>query len=386
MIPYGRQHITQNDVDSVVKVLQSDFLTQGPMVPRFEEAVSVFVNAKYAVAMNSATSALHAACVAIELSAEDWLWTSPNTFVASANCGLYCGAKIDFVDIDLDTNNISIDALTKKLEQAYVLGCLPKVLVAVHFAGQSCKMREIYALSKKYGFKVIEDASHAIGGKYLGNYIGECKYSDITVFSFHPVKIITTGEGGMAVTNNEELAHRMRLLRGHGITRDKKYMKKENPEYWYYEQISLGYNYRMTDISAALGLSQLKRVDEYVLKRNELAQKYKLLLKASNGISSQVIDADCYSSYHLFVVQLHSEKKNIRNNVLNFLISKGIGAGVHYIPVHLQPYYVNLGFKKGSFVNAEKYYEKAITLPLYPDLSIEQLSYISTSLCEVLEN
>lgn len=386
MIPYGRQDVTQHDIDTVVEVLRSDFLTQGPMVPRFEEAVSEFVNAKYAVAMNSATSALHAACVAIGLSDKDWLWTSPNTFVASANCGMYCGAKIDFVDIDPQTFNISIDALTKKLEQAYLLGCVPKVLIAVHFAGQSCRMKDIYALSKKYGFKIIEDASHAIGGKYFDSYIGSCQYSDITVFSFHPVKIITTGEGGIAVTNNTEYAHLMRLVRGHGITRDKKYIKKQNPENWYYEQISLGYNYRMTDISAALGLSQLKRVDEYVSKRNELAKEYQLLLRKSKEIVPQIINSDCYSSYHLFVIQLTSEKKITRNNVLNSLNSKGIGAAIHYIPVHMQPYYKNLGFKKGNFENAEKYYENTITLPLYPDLSIEQINYISTSLCEILEN
>ena len=278
MLPYGKQDIVQTDINAVLDVLKSDFLTQGPKVPLFEKSVSDYCGAKYGIAVNSATSALHIACLALCLEKGDWLWTSPNSFVASANCGLYCKAKVDFIDIDAQTYNISVDKLEKKLIQAKKENKLPKVVIPVHFSGQSCDMRGIYKLSKKYGFKIIEDASHAIGGKYLDQPIGGCQYSDITIFSFHPVKIITTAEGGMATTNNVQLAEKMNLYRSHGITRDKRLMKKSLNESWYYQQIDLGFNYRMTELQAALGISQMKRLDGFIKKRHIAISAYKSLL------------------------------------------------------------------------------------------------------------
>ena len=379
-IPYGRQDISEADVQAVVNVLQSDFLTQGPAVPAFERLVSEYCDARYAVAVNSATSALHIACLAVGLSKGDWLWTSPITFVASANCGLYCGARVDFVDIDPDTYNMSVDALREKLEKAEVDGNLPKVVIPVHFAGQSCAMREIKALADRYGFYLIEDAAHAIGGKYLGEPVGNCRYSDITVFSFHPVKIITTGEGGMAVTNDESLTRRMRLLRSHGVTRDADEMTHRPDGQWYYQQIDLGFNYRMTDIQAALGVSQMWRLDDFVSRRHKIAYEYNNALEElSLTLPFQL--PDCYPSYHLFPIRV---QRTERSRVFNSLRENGIGVNVHYIPVYRQPYYAQLGFKAGMCREAENYYAEAISLPMYPMLSEAQHRKVIESLREVV--
>jgi len=370
MIPYGRQDITQADINSVIKVLQSDFLTQGPQVPKFEKVVSQYCNVKYALATNSATSALHLACLSLGLNNNDWLWTTSITFVASANCGLYCGAKVDFVDINPATYNICPEVLEKKLVKAKKLGKLPKIVIPVHLCGQSCDMKSIYKLSKEYGFKIIEDASHAIGGKYLNEPIGNCKYSDITVFSFHPVKIITTGEGGMALTNNNKLFKRMSLLRSHGITRDPSQMTKQADGDWYYQQIELGYNYRMTDIQAALGVSQLKRLDDYVSRRHELSTRYNELLKDFPLVIPYQHN-DGYSAFHLYIIRL--KNKNKHKQVFEYLRKNGIGVNLHYIPVYHQPYYEAMGFKKGYCLEAENYYNEAISLPMYATLSeVEQ--------------
>jgi UDP-4-amino-4,6-dideoxy-N-acetyl-beta-L-altrosamine transaminase len=372
MIPYGKHEINQQDIDSVVKVLKSDFITQGPLVPKFETKVCSYSGAKYAVAVNSATSALHLACLSLNLGHGDWLWTSPITFVASANCGLYCGAQIDFVDIDPNTHNISIEALTYKLKNAEIEGKLPKILIPVHFSGNPCDMLSIYNLSVRYGFQIIEDASHAIGAKYKDNKIGNCKYSDITVFSFHPVKMITTGEGGMALTNDKSLARRMERLRSHGITKDIHEMKSEDCGPWYYEQIELGFNYRMTDIQAALGISQIERLDYYVKKRNLLADRYCKLL-ADMPLSLTEISVDSYSSMHIFVVTLELKKiKKSYKDFFNSMRHNGVGVMLHYIPVHLQPFYKAMGFKAGDFPTSENYYSKALTLPLFPTMKFEE--------------
>lgn len=369
MIPYGRQDITEADIAAVVNVLQSDWLTQGPVVPRFEQAVVDKTGARYAVAVNSATSALHIACLALDLGPGDWLWTSPNTFVASANCGLYCGAKIDFVDIDPRTYNMSPIGLEQKLIEAERLGLLPKIVIPVDFAGQSCDMEGIHALSLRYGFKIIEDASHAIGGRYKDRAIGSCQWSDITVFSFHPVKIITTGEGGMALTNDSELVNRMQLLRSHGITRDKQRMQGESPGAWYYEQIELGLNYRMTDIQAALGLSQLERLDQYVAQRQYIASVYD---RALDGlpVTRPFQNHDTYSAYHLYVIQVDKQQTTLdRNALFGELRDAGIGVNVHYIPVHMQPYYQTLGFSVGDFPESERYYANTLSIPIYAKLT-----------------
>ncbi len=386
MIPYGRQSIAQADIDAVVSVLQSDFLTQGPKVPEFEEAMTQYCGAKYAVAVNSATSALHVACLALGLGTGDILWTSPITFVASANCGLYCGAKVDFVDVDPHTYNLCPKALQRKLEVAQSIGQLPKIVVPVHLSGQPCDMEAIDALSKQYGFRVIEDASHAIGGRYKDELIGNCRYSDITVFSFHPVKIITTGEGGMALTDNPELAQCMVLLRSHGITRDPDlYYDIEdlqpidgyNPpgkrlQSFYYEQISLGFNYRMSDIHAALGLSQMKRLDAYVAKRKELANRYDELL-ADLPVTCPWQHPDGSSAWHLYIIRLKLDKlNNTQIQVLNSMKTQGIGVNIHYIPVHTQPWYRRMGFGLGMFAEAEKYYQSAVTLPLFATMTDKQ--------------
>jgi len=370
MIPYGRQDINQADIDAVINVLKSDFLTQGNQVPKFEKAVSSYCNASYAVAVNSATSALHLACLSLNLGKGDYLWTSPISFVASANCGLFCGAKVDFVDINPKTYNLDSNKLKDKLIQAKAKNKLPKIVIPVHFAGQSCDMKSIYELSKEYGFKIIEDASHAIGGKYLNEPIGNCKYSDITVFSFHPVKIITTGEGGMALTNNNKLFKHMSLLRSHGITRDPSQMTKQADGDWYYQQIELGYNYRMTDIQAALGVSQLKRLDDYVSRRHELSTRYNELLKDFPLVIPYQHN-DGYSAFHLYIIRL--KNKNKHKQVFEYLRKNGIGVNLHYIPVYHQPYYEAMGFKKGYCLEAENYYNEAISLPMYATLSeVEQ--------------
>lgn len=365
MIPYGRQDITQADIDAVVEVLQSDFLTQGPMVPRFEQGVARHVGAAHALAVNSATSALHIACLALGLGEGDRLWTSPITFVASANCALYCGAQVDFVDIDPRTYNLCPEALEHKLQVAEREGALPKVLVAVHLCGQPCDMQAISVLAKRYDFKVIEDASHAIGGKYRGEFIGNCRYSDITIFSFHPVKIITTAEGGMALTNSAELAEKMALLRSHGITRDPAQMTHAADGPWYYQQIDLGFNYRMTELQAALGVSQLQRLDQYVARRHELAARYDRLLAALPVIAPWQ-HPDSYSGLHLYVVRLKLEQiGKSHREVFESLREQGIGVNLHYIPVHTQPYYQRMGFKQGDFPEAERYYAEAISLPMF---------------------
>lgn len=385
MIPYGRQDITQTDIDAVVSVLQSDFLTQGPQVPLFENSVAEHVGAKFALAVNSATSALHIACLSLGLGYGDWLWTTPITFVASANCGLYCGAKIDFVDIDPRTYNLCPLALEEKLIQAKKHNRLPKVVVAVHLCGQPCDMQAIHALSQKYGFRVIEDASHAIGGKYQNEFIGNCRYSDITVFSFHPVKIITTAEGGMALTNDEELATKMSLLRSHGITRDPAQMTHAPDGPWYYQQIDLGYNYRMTELQAALGYTQLQRLDAYVARRHELAKRYDLMLSAL-PLTCPWQHPDSYSGLHLYVIRLNLlNNRKTHQQIFSELRENGIGVNLHYIPVHLQPYYANMGFQSGYLPQAEQYYAEAISLPMYQTLTNEQQDRVVTSLKRVLE-
>ncbi|MGE4440206.1 MAG: UDP-4-amino-4,6-dideoxy-N-acetyl-beta-L-altrosamine transaminase [Desulfomicrobium sp.] len=365
MIPYGRQQICQADIDAVVTVLRSDFLTQGPVVPCFEQAVAGHVGAGHGVAVNSATSALHIACLALGLGPGEWLWTSPITFVASANCGLYCGAKVDFVDIDPRTYNLCPNALAKKLEHAEREGRLPKIVVPVHLCGQPSDMAAIHNLGKRYGFRIIEDASHAIGGKYRGEFIGNCRYSDITIFSFHPVKIITTAEGGMATTNDPDLAERMSLLRSHGITRDPSVMIHEPDGPWYYQQIDLGYNYRMTELQAALGVSQMKRLDEFVSRRHSLARRYDKML-ADYPVITPWQHPDSYSGLHLYVIRLNpNQTDRPRFKVFESLRRQGIGVNVHYIPVHTQPYYRKLGFKPGDFPQAENYYAEAISLPMF---------------------
>lgn len=372
MIPYGRQDITQADIDAVVGVLCSDFLTQGPQVPLFEQRVAQHVGAQHALAVNSATSALHIACLALGLGQGDWLWTTPITFVASANCGLYCGAQIDFVDIDPRTYNLCPQALERKLQKAEREGRLPKVLVAVHLCGQPCDMAAIHALSQRYGFKVIEDASHAIGGKYRGEFIGNGRYSDITVFSFHPVKIITTAEGGMALTNHTELANKMALLRSHGITREQAQMTQEADGPWYYQQIDLGFNYRMTELQAALGVSQMQRLNQYVARRHQLAQRYDELLKAL-PVTTPWQHPDSYSGMHLYVIRLQLDKvARTHRQVFEALRELGIGVNLHYIPVHTQPYYQRMGFKPGDFPEAQRYYAEAISLPMFQTMTEAQ--------------
>ena len=385
MIPYGRQDINQADIDSVVDVLQSDFLTQGPQVPLFEKKVSDYCGAEYGVAVNSATSALHIACLALGLGKGDYLWTSPNTFVSSANCGLYCGAQVDFVDINPLTYNLSPEELEKKLIQAKQYNKLPKIVIPVHFAGQSCDMRKIYSLSQEYGFKIIEDASHAIGGKYLDQPIGGCQYSDITVFSFHPVKIITTAEGGLATTNNKKLSECMQLFRSHGVTRDPGLMTKEAEGSWYYQQVELGFNYRMTELQAALGISQMQRLDEFITKRHKLQERYDLLLE-DLPIIKPYQDKDGYSALHLYPIQVQKDKlKSTRKEIFEALRKNSIGVNIHYIPVHTQSYYENMGFKKGDFPNAESYYESVISIPLFYAMTFEQQDQVIAVLEKVLK-
>ncbi|MGB7399893.1 UDP-4-amino-4,6-dideoxy-N-acetyl-beta-L-altrosamine transaminase [Castellaniella sp.] len=384
MIPYGRQDITQADVDAVVEVLKSDFLTQGPKVPIFEQTIAEKVGARHAVAVNSATSALHIACLALELGPGDWLWTTPITFVASANCGLYCGAQVDFVDIDPRTYNMNPAALQDKLEQAEQLGRLPKVVVPVHLCGQPCDMAAIHALSQRYGFKVVEDASHAIGGKYRDEYVGNCSYSDITIFSFHPVKIITTAEGGVAVTNDDKLAGRMELFRSHGVTRDPKLMTHPPDGPWYYQQVALGLNYRMTELQAALGISQMNRLDDYVAARHRIAERYDLLL-ADLPVTTPWQHPDGYSGLHLYVIRLHLDQiKKTHREVFDSLRQQGIGVNVHYIPVHTQPYYESMGFQVGNFPHAEHYYQEAISLPMFQTLTTSQQDEVVRALRQAI--
>jgi UDP-4-amino-4,6-dideoxy-N-acetyl-beta-L-altrosamine transaminase len=371
MIPYGRQSIGEEDIAAVVAVLRSDFLTQGPAVPRFETAVAERVGAKHAVAVNSATSALHIACLALGVGPGDRVWTSPNTFVASANCARYCGAEVDFVDIDPATWNLSVPALERILAITETQGKLPKVVIPVHLCGQSCDMQAIHALGRRYGFRIVEDASHAIGATYQGRPVGDCRYSDIAVFSFHPVKIITTGEGGLALTNDAELAWRMAALRTHGITRDPARLQAQNPAPWHYEQQMLGFNYRMIDLEAALGLSQLGRLDAFIARRNELAQRYDRLL-AGLPLQLPAVKQECRSSFHIYVVRLKDGDPARHRRVFEAMRAGGVGVNLHYAPVHLQPDFRKLGFAPGMFPEAEAYGSSAITLPLYPAMTERQ--------------
>ncbi len=386
MIPYGRQDITQKDIDLVVDTLCSDFITQGTMGPQFESVVADFCDSRHAVAVNSATSALHLSCLALGLGPGDWLWTSPITFVASSNCGLFCGANVDFVDIDPRTYNLCPQALERKLVTAEKSGCLPKVIIPVHLCGQPCDMQGIHALAKKYDFKVIEDASHAIGAKYQGELVGAGRYSDITVFSFHAVKIVTTGEGGMALTDDDELADKMRLLRSHGITRDSHQMTNAPDGPWYYQQITLGFNYRMTDIQAALGVSQMQRLDNYVKSRRIIADRYNANF-AELPVTIPWQHPDSYSSFHLYVVRLQLDKiRPSHRHVFEVLRKNGIGINLHYIPVYDQPYYHQFGFKKDDFPQAESYYSEAISLPMYPTLNEETQDRVINSLKRALQS
>ena len=381
MIPYGRQHIEQSDIDSVVEVLRSDFLTQGPRVVEFEMAVAAYVGAAHGLAVNSATSALHIACMALDLGPGDWLWTSSNTFLASANCAVYCGAEVDFVDIDPATYNMSVSALAAKLKQAEALGRLPKVVVPVHFAGQSCDMRGIAELAARYGFKVIEDASHAVGGRYLDRPVGCCAYSDIAVFSFHPVKIITTAEGGLALTNDARLARKMDLARCHGMTRASDLMEGESDGPWYYQQVALGYNYRMTELQAALGVSQVRSIDRFVARRHELAARYDRLLEGL-PLKRPWQSPDAYSALHLYPIVLNDSSE--RRRVFEGMRAADILVNVHYIPVHLQPFYRRRGSRPGDCPQAEAYYAGAISLPLYFDLTLDQQDRVVAVLAGLL--
>lgn len=384
MIPYGRQNITHADIDAVVETLTSDYLTQGPRIPEFEGLVCDLVGAKHAVAGNSATSMLHIACLALGLKEGGLLWTSPNTFVASSNCALYCGASVDFVDISPTTFNLDIDALEVKLKRAEKAGALPDVIVAVHFGGQSCDMRNIARLSKQYGFKVIEDASHCIGGHYDDKLIGNCAYSDIAIFSFHPVKIITTMEGGLATTNDSVLFQTMMRLRTHGITRDPEFLQQSENYGWYYEQLELGLNYRITDVQAALGISQLTRIEENISRRRALAERYHTLLEPL-PVAGQESDPASNSAWHLYVIRLLGvDSLKQKSLIFDSLRERGIGVNVHYIPVHTQPYYRELGFDWGMFPAAEKYYTQAISIPMFPELKESEQDYIVDELKKLL--
>jgi len=384
MIPYGKQDITQQDIDTVVDVLKSDFLTQGPQVPAFEKSLTDFTGAKHALAVNSATSALHIACLALGLGQDDILWTTPITFVASSNCALYCGASVDFVDIDPATYNLCPVALEQKLKLAKQKNSLPKILVAVHLCGQPCDMEALAELSLKYGFKIIEDASHAIGGRYLNTVIGSCEYSDITVFSFHPVKIVTTAEGGAALTNNKTLAAKMALYRSHGITRDETLMEHSSDGAWYYEQVELGFNYRMTELQAALGVSQMKRLDDFVIARHQLAIRYYEKL-AGLPITLPYQLPNTYSGLHLFVIRLNlNEITKTHKEVFDALRANGIGVNLHYIPVHLQPYYQKMGFKRGDYPHAEAYYTNAISIPMFHGMTLAEQDEVINTLTAIL--
>lgn len=385
MIRYGQQDITQDDIDAVVAVLKSINLTQGPSVTRFEECVAAHSGVKHAIAVNSATSALHIACLALDLGPGDLLWTTPNTFVASANCALYCGAQVDFVDIDPRSYNLCPHKLEKKLVAAKASGKLPKIVVPVHLTGQPCDMAAIHALSLEFGFKIIEDASHAIGAKYKGEPLGNCRYSDITVFSFHPVKIITTGEGGMALTNNDELGTRLGLLRSHGITREPSLMTQTMDGPWYYQQVALGYNFRMTDIQASLGVSQMSRMTEYVDRRHQIAERYNRQL-SDFPVVLPWQHPDAYSAYHLYVIRLQLDKiKPSHLQVFEYLRSKEIMVNLHYIPVHTQPYFQRMGFRRGDFPEAESYYREAISIPMHPKLTDAEQDFVIRSLREAMK-
>ena len=381
MIPYARQTIEDADVAAVVEVLRSDFLTQGPVVPRFENAVSSYCGARHAVAVCNATSALHIAACALGLRPGGLLWTSPISFVASANCGLYCGADVDFVDIDPQTYNMSVSALSVKLREAQRRGQVPDIVVLVDFAGQPCDLAEIAQLREQYGFRIIEDASHAIGAAYRGERIGNGRYADVTVFSFHPVKIITTAEGGMALTNDEVLFERMQLLRAHGITRERRLMTDPNPQPWEYEQLTLGFNYRLTEVQAALGLAQMQRIEEFVSRRQSIAARYDREL-ADVSLITPVVHADVYSAYHLYPVQVMDGAPIDRSELYARLRERGVAPNVHYQPIYRQPYYRDLGFGSGYCANAERYYARALSLPMYAGITDEDQTRVIEALCD----
>ena len=377
MIPYGRQNISEEDIKAVSDVLKSDFLTQGNAVPEFENKVSQYCNVDFAYAVNSATSALHISCLALDVGPNDIVWTSAVSFVASANCALYCGASIDFIDIDANTYNMCVKSLTAKLEEASKIGKLPKVVIPVHLTGQPCEMEEIFELSKKYKFKIIEDASHAIGAIYKNTKIGDCKYSDIAVFSFHPVKIITTGEGGMVTTNDKEISDKLSLYRTHGITRDVDIMQNVPDGPWYYEQIKLGFNYRMTDIQAALGVSQMNRLDSFIQKRHEISKRYDKYFQDLPSIKLPYQNKDGYSSFHLYVIRVDNNKSKVDHKKLfNHLRDNDIGVNIHYIPIYRQPFYSKFGFNSKDFPESEKYYSEAISIPIYPDLDEKSQEFV----------
>ncbi len=383
-IPYGRQSISEADIAAVVEVLRSDFLTQGPAIERFETSVKTWCHAKHGIAMTNGTAVLHLGAQALDLGPGDWLWTSPITFVASANCGRYCGAQVDFVDVDPGTINMCPQRLAEKLALAEKAGCLPKVVVPVHFAGQSCAMDEIHALGQRYGFKIIEDASHALGGSYLGEPIGSCRWSDMVTHSFHPVKIVTSGEGGMVTTNDDKLAQRLNTLRTHGITRDPAQMLGTSHGGWYYEQIELGYNYRMTDIQAALGASQIMRLEAFAARRREIANLYDAAL-ADLRVKPLARDPRGISGWHLYMIRLDLKAiRKTRREVFEALRAQGILVNVHYIPVHLQPDYQRLGFKAGMFPEAERYYEEAITLPMFPGMQDDDVLRVRDALAHCI--
>jgi UDP-4-amino-4,6-dideoxy-N-acetyl-beta-L-altrosamine transaminase len=385
MIPYGKQDISDEDIEAVVSTLKSDYLTQGPKVPEFEQSIAQYCGAAHAIATNSATSALHIACLALGVKPKDRVWTSPISFVATANCALYCGAIIDFIDIELTSGNLCIAQLKQKLAIAKKNNSLPKVLIAVHMAGNSCDMASIKALSEQYQFAIIEDASHAIGGSYNGYKVGSCQFSDVSIFSFHPVKIITSAEGGMALTNQKSLANKMQLLRSHGVTNQTEQMTEASHGPWYYQQIELGFNYRMTEMQAALGLNQVKRLDQFVAKRNAIAKVYDIAFKTAS-LRCLPVNKTTLSSYHLYIILLPCSKTQDRKRIVSTLRAKNIFAHVHYIPIHLQPYYQNLGFNKGDYIHAENYYQRAISLPLYPNLSSQEQQYIIETLLGLLDN
>jgi len=380
LIPYGRQWVSEDDIAAVVEVLRSDLITQGPMSDHFERVVADYCGAEYAVAVSNGTAALQLAVMAMGLGPGGLLWTSPNTFVASANCARYVGADVDFVDIDPCTLNMSAAALAEKLESAERNGRVPDVVVPVHFAGASCDMARIRELADRYGFKVLEDAAHGIGGRYRAANVGSCRYSDATTFSFHPVKIVTTGEGGMVLTNDERIAQQARLLHTHGVTRDESLMRGDSDGPWYYQQVALGYNFRITDLQAALGASQMRRIDEFISRRNEIAEEY-VEAFADLPLRCQQVPEDVRSAYHLFVVELESHDRAV---VYDRLRELNVGSAVHYIPVHLQPYYRDLGFKPGDFPRAEEYYSNALTLPMYPMMGDEDVRAVVTALTAAL--
>lgn len=381
-IPYGKQSICEEDVKAVLETLHSDWLTCGPAVSQFEAAISSYCGAQHAIAVSNGTAALHLACLALDVKEGDVVWTSPNTFLASANCALFCGASVDFVDIDPVTYNMSAERLEEKLKAAKQVGKLPKVVIPVDFAGQSCDMQKMRSLADEYGFYIIEDACHALGGKYQNKPIGSCQYADMTIFSFHPVKVITTAEGGAITTNDKKISQKLQLLRAHGMTRDESLMTEEPHGPWFYEQCALGYNYRISDLQCALGISQMRKLDEFIAKRNMIAKKYDELLSGLPLVLPKVLDGN-YSAFHLYVVQVDPSKTDkTRLSLFNYLRENNIGANVHYIPVHTQPVYRDrFGFKKGDFPEAESYYKHVISLPIFPLMEDKEVSIV----CSVLQ-